>query len=98
MGPTACTEPQCLYKGSLYLTFFKREQVSEEAGVLAQYAVSHCSQCIMWAGVVSKDEMVGTYGTVIWWATLKAVGQMEDMRVRESIILQWMLKKYDGKT
>ena len=23
MGRTACTEPQCLYKGALYLTFYK---------------------------------------------------------------------------
>jgi hypothetical protein len=22
MGRTACTEPQCLYKGALYLTFY----------------------------------------------------------------------------
>jgi len=28
MGRTACTEPQCLYKGDLYLYLFKQEVVA----------------------------------------------------------------------
>jgi hypothetical protein len=34
-GRTACTEPQCLYKGALYLTFteFKRNKLKKEIGV-----------------------------------------------------------------
>ena len=30
MGRTACTEPQCLYKGALYLTTFFREALHRE--------------------------------------------------------------------
>ena len=65
---------------------------------IAQYTVSQYPQCVIWEVVVSKDEMVDTYGTVFWWTSLKARGEMEDLRVRESIILQWMLKKCDGNT
>jgi hypothetical protein len=31
MGRTACTEPQCLYKGALYLLSFDEEAVWETA-------------------------------------------------------------------
>jgi hypothetical protein len=30
MGRTACTEPQCLYKGALYLTFYTYQKSQAE--------------------------------------------------------------------
>ena len=32
MGRTACTEPQCMYKGALYLTFTLPQRGTETAG------------------------------------------------------------------
>jgi len=37
MGRTACTEPQCLYKGALYLFFFVPTTKCMESGVYIQH-------------------------------------------------------------
>jgi len=34
MGRTACTEPQCLYKGALYLLFYYKHHATEVFQVL----------------------------------------------------------------
>jgi len=34
MGRTACTDPQCLYKGALYLCFFLLDIISQLYPVL----------------------------------------------------------------
>jgi len=40
MGRTACTEPQCLYKGDLYLYFLQTHRAKTEAGSSVRTAFS----------------------------------------------------------
>jgi len=40
MDRMACTEPQCLYNGAFYLTFFDNEDQSFNDGLGAMYRVS----------------------------------------------------------
>jgi hypothetical protein len=51
MGGTACTEPQCLYKGALYLTFtmpnaaFSKKNVlfRQETGIKSKEETTNCN-------------------------------------------------------
>ena len=40
MGFTACTEPQCLYKGDLYLFTLPLDSYSKDVGTLRPYTMN----------------------------------------------------------
>jgi len=44
MGRTACTGPQCLYKGALYLTFTN----TQETGIVVRTAQLSPSRKMVW--------------------------------------------------
>jgi hypothetical protein len=68
MGRTACTEPQCLYKGALYLTFYLSDSRQRKVVGSCVHGIEH-SDFIKMSEISSlTDEIVGS---------LKAICSME---------------------
>ena len=60
MGRTACTEPQCLYKGALYLTFFIEKKNVKFPLRIAHISFSPPSQrdAVIWNGISRKQRQL----------------------------------------
>ena len=56
MGRTACTEPQCLYKGALYIYLYPYNLCDEDYSLLGYDAVF---TCILLATSMSLPQLAG---------------------------------------